>query len=494
MATNSHIPAPVLGAGDHDSALHARILVTDDRPEMLYAIEIALGRRFECEFAGSVTEARGKLATKKFKLAICDVHAAGEQAMALAEEILVEHPETAVVLVTGEDDPRVADRAFAIGVHGYLVEPLRPGQLLITVMNGLRWRDLEIAKTAHARNLLGQFQTIIDRAPIPIYAKDRAHRYIVANIKADELVGVERGGSIGKTDSELMDPGAAAEARSGDRSVLAGGAALEIDEEMLIAGVERTFHTVKFPLLGDAGEVSAVGGLSIDITPQRDAIRLRDELAASQSEAIDELRVSREETVERLVRALGHHDVSTGLHVARIGELASRLASRLGLPPGKIELLRLAAPMHDVGKIGIPEEILRKPGSLTEAERREMERHALIGYQILSDSKSELLRMAATIALTHHERYDGTGYPRGLVGEQIPIEGRVTAVADVFDALLSDRVYRPAMSPDEVKAFMTKGRGTHFDPLVIDALLADFGGCVSSRPSRPPGARADART
>lgn len=486
MAISTDTPAEKLATDEHDSAARARVLVTDDRPEMLAAIDTALGDRFECEFTGTVDGARKKLLGKEFKLAICDVHAAGEQAMALAEEILREHPETAVVLVTGEDDPRVADRAFALGVHGYLVEPLQPGQLLITVMNGLRWRDLERGKAAHARNLLEQFQTIIDRAPIPIFAKDQALRYVIANAKADEIAGLERGGSIGRTDEDLMDPAAATAARRGDRSVLDGAPAFEVDEDMEIGGVERTLRTVKFPLLDEGREITAVAGLSIDITPQRDAIRLRDELAASQQEAIEELRLSREETVERLVHALSLRDSTTGDHVIRIGRLAAYLANRLGLPAGQVELLRLAAPMHDIGKIGTPDDILLKPGPLTAAERREMERHAEVGHAILADSQSELLRMAARIALTHHERYDGTGYPRGLAGEAIPIEGRITAVADAFDALLSERSYQAAMPVDQAKVLIAEGRGGQFDPDVVDALLADLDGSLTARSHGSP--------
>jgi response regulator RpfG family c-di-GMP phosphodiesterase len=479
MSSTSKIPAVASRSRVRGGARRARILVTDDRPAMLRAIDLALGDRYRCEFAGSVAKARRKLRTELFELALCDVHAAGEQAMALAEEILQEHPRTAVVLVTGEDDPEVADRAFALGVHGYLVEPLRPGQLLITVINALRWRELEIGKAAHARNLQEQFETLIDAVPIPIYAKDRAGHYVVANARADELAGQPHGGTIGKTDAQIMSPGAAAEARAGDLEVIRRRVAVEVDEEMLIGGAERTFHSIKFPLVDETGGVVAVGGISIDFTAQREALRLRDELAVSQGDAIEELRLSREETVERLVRALSRHDLSTGEHIVRIGKLAERLAARLGLPAEQVELIRVAAPMHDVGKIGTPPEILRKPGALTEAERREMERHAEFGQEILSGSGSELLRMAATIALTHHERYDGSGYPRGLRGEQIPIEGRITAVADVFDALLSERSYRPAMPLETVLGMMEQGRGTQFDPAVVDALFGDLDACLA---------------
>jgi putative two-component system response regulator len=131
--------------------------------------------------------------------------------------------------------------------------------------------------------------------------------------------------------------------------------------------------------------------------------------------------------------------------------------------------------MHDVGKIGIPAEILRKPGPLTAEERTDMERHTVIGHSIFSHFESELSQIAARIALTHHEHYDGTGYPNGLVGEEIPLEGRLTAVADVFDALLSDRSYRSALPVDEAIAVMKEGSGAHFDPEIVGILLDHIG-------------------
>ena len=137
--------------------------------------------------------------------------------------------------------------------------------------------------------------------------------------------------------------------------------------------------------------------------------------------------------------------------------------------------------MHDVGKIATPDEILQKPGPLTIEERAVMELHTGVGHQILDGSESELLRMAATVALTHHERWDGGGYPQGLQGEEIPIEGRIVAVADVFDALLSDRCYRPAMSLEEAVTMMREGKGTHFDPRVAAVLLDNLEEVLSLR-------------
>ena len=181
-----------------------------------------------------------------------------------------------------------------------------------------------------------------------------------------------------------------------------------------------------------------------------------------------ELEVSREEMIRRLAWAIEFRDTATGRHTERMGRYCFVLARRLGLDEERCELIRVASGLHDIGKIAIPDSILLKAGELTLEERRLAERHTVIGHTILAGSASPLLELAATIALAHHEWFDGAGYPNGLTGEEIPLEGRIAAVADVFDALTSDRPYRPARSADEAFAVMTSGRGTQFDPLLLD--------------------------
>jgi putative two-component system response regulator len=184
-----------------------------------------------------------------------------------------------------------------------------------------------------------------------------------------------------------------------------------------------------------------------------------------------------------LTKAIELHDSSTGDHVDRMAAVAAFLAAEIGLDPDRVELLRAAAPMHDVGKIGIPAELLCKPGPLSAEERRAMELHTLLGHKIFAHFESELSGTAASIALTHHERFDGSGYPNGLVGEEIPLEGRITAVADVFDALLSDRSYRPALPLEEALRVMKDGRGSQFDPLIVDVLLGHLDQALEIRRS-----------
>jgi PAS domain S-box-containing protein len=451
---------------------------------MLQLVDRALGKRYRCEFATSVSQAHKKLASTDFHLALCDLQMQGGAGLALAEEITEEHPETAVVLVTEKDDPEVARQAFGLGghgVHGYLVKPFWPGQLLITAMNALRRRELENFESAHRLNLEERRQAIIDMAPMPVYVKDEDLRYVFANAQADDLAGRERGQLLGQTDEAIMGPDALAHTRIVDRRILERGTTYKADETLEIGGVERTFETVKFPLLDESGRATAVCGISTDITAQKEALQLRDELSAAQQQAIDELRSSRLETVERLARAIEFHDSSTGQHVTRMAVIAAFLGSQLKLDAEFVQLLREAAPMHDVGKIGTSEEILRKPGPLTAAERKEMERHTVVGHEILAGSQSQLLQIAAVIALTHHEHFDGTGYPRGLAGEEIPLEGRISTVADVFDALLSDRCYRSALSVTDSVEVIRDGRGTHFDPQIVDLLINGLDEALSLR-------------
>jgi putative two-component system response regulator len=177
------------------------------------------------------------------------------------------------------------------------------------------------------------------------------------------------------------------------------------------------------------------------------------------------------ETIARLSLAAEFRDDETARHLERMSLYCSVLADRAGLSTVRRHLIRLASIMHDVGKIGIPDRILLKPGPLDESEMAQMQRHCEIGHQILDGSDSELLQVASLIALTHHEWFDGSGYPNHAASDEIPIEGRIAAIADVFDALTNDRVYRKAFPLNLAVATMREGRDTHFDPDLLDVFF-----------------------
>ena len=186
-------------------------------------------------------------------------------------------------------------------------------------------------------------------------------------------------------------------------------------------------------------------------------------------ERTQELEEARIEILERLAHAAEFRDDTTGQHTQRVGLTAVRIAHVLNLPEDQVELIQRAAPLHDVGKIGIPDPILLKPSKLTNEEFEIMKTHTTIGAKILSGSRFPLLKMAEEIALTHHERWDGAGYPQGLKEHAIPLAGRIVAVADSFDAMTNDRPYRKALSPRETWAILSDGAGTQWDATVIEA-------------------------
>lgn len=208
----------------------------------------------------------------------------------------------------------------------------------------------------------------------------------------------------------------------------------------------------------------------LEATVQDRTVELRRTLVHLQ-EAEHALREAHEETVHRLMRAAEFRDNETAQHIVRMSRFCELLARASGMNAEECELMRLASPMHDIGKIGTPDHILLKPGRLSAEAFQTMKQHAEIGYRILHGTGMPILRLGASIALTHHEKYDGSGYPRGLAGEAIPLEGRITAVADVFDALTSRRVYKPAYSVEESVALMREQRGRHLDPVLLDRFL-----------------------
>jgi putative two-component system response regulator len=325
-----------------------RVLVVDDEEPIrrLIARTVTSDGQLEAETAANAADARARLDEREFALVICDVNMPGESGLELTLWIRGNHPDVAVLMASGVDDPELAKSVIELGAYGYLVKPFKRHEVQINVANALQRRALAL--------------------------ENREHRLLL---------------------------------------------------EQRVA--ERT----------------------------------------------EELRQSQEETIRRLSLAIDFRSRETGEHVERISEGAGVLSRELGLEPDHAELVRMAAPLHDVGKIGMPDEVLLKPGPLTPDERSEMELHAEVGYRLLTGSGSELLETAATIAWTHHERWDGTGYPRGLAGEEIPVEGRIVAVLDVFDALTHDRVYRPAMDLDTAVGIIRDGRGRHFDPQVVDLFL-----------------------
>ena len=226
------------------------------------------------------------------------------------------------------------------------------------------------------------------------------------------------------------------------------------------AGDKLYTSTLFFPITDIYGNIIEHLQVMHDVT---DIIKLNEEIVDTQKEVV------------MTMGAIGEtRSKETGQHVKRVAEYSYLLAKLYGMSEEKASLLKQASPMHDIGKVGIPDDILNKPGKLTNEEFEIIKMHSELGYEMLKHSKREILKTAATIAYTHHEKYDGSGYPNALLGEEIPIEGRITALADVFDALGHDRVYKKAWPLEEILDLFTKERAKHFDPNLIDLFFANL--------------------
>lgn len=255
--------------------------------------------------------------------------------------------------------------------------------------------------------------------------------------------------------------------------LLKSGYWIEQDEESIKWPLEATAIRVKGEDLLLLSHIKqSFDSMQDKMQKARNELLVKEQLELEVYKRTQQIRAREEEIAIRLVNASGFRDEETGMHIRRIGLYSAAMAEELGWPQTKVDEIKLAAPMHDVGKIGIADEILKKPGRLTAAEFTSMKEHSRIGYEMLAGSNIPMLDIAAIIAHSHHEKYDGTGYPNGLKGEEIPIQARIVAIVDVYDALTHKRVYKEAYAEDEVFEVMSGMAGNHLDEKLYDIFLS----------------------
>ena len=439
-----------------------RVLVVDDEISVRRLIaRMVKTTGHPVDTASSAAEAKEGLAAQEFALVICDLRMPGETGASLASWIREEHPDVAVLIATASNDSDMADAAIASGAYGYLTKPFKQNEVAINVVNALRRRRLEIENRDSRDEFENRFRKLVEQLPAIVYlweaGADGQCYYVSPAIEPVLGYAVEEWLADPQLWARRLHPEHRDRVVAEELRCREGGADLDCDYRMLAKDGHVVWIRDKAVAIREAGSPHHLQGLMYDVSAEK--------------EAQASLRRSHEETIRRLSRAAEFRDDETGAHIERMSHYCELIAARLGLEPELRERLRIASPMHDVGKIGVADAILLKPGPLDADQRAEMQRHPDIGYGILAGSGAELLDLAATIAWTHHEHFDGSGYPRGLAGEEIPLEGRIAAVADVFDALTSDRVYRAAFSCDEAFVIMRAERGSQFDPCVLDAFL-----------------------
>ncbi|HEU4665028.1 MAG TPA: DUF3369 domain-containing protein [Dokdonella sp.] len=492
-----------------DAAPTWKILIADDEPEVHDVTRLVLGsfrfadRKLEFLSAHSATEARRELERHPdVAVLLLDVVMESEQAgLALVRSIREElgNPFVRIVLRTGQAGQAPEHEVIAAyDINDYKEKTeLTASRLATTMYSALRaYRDMR-AIEAHRIGL----ENVI-RSSARIFARRDTRDF--ANAVLDqlvELVGLERGALYCTIDRrQEADPERfRIAATSGDYRRLQHDDADEALPPAIVATMRDAYRdkrhqfgrdhyvlhfidshqTESLLFVGEAWNLSPLDYKLVElfctnVSIAFDNLHLNDELLSSQLEM-----------VYLLAGAAETRSQETANHVHRVGLLAEMLGHALGLPEATCETLRYAAPLHDIGKIGIPDTILNKPGPHTPEEAVIMRTHAELGARLLGNSNRPVLRLAAEIAASHHENWDGSGYPNGLAGDAIPIGGRITMVADVFDALGSKRCYKDPWDPVRIRAFMLEQRGTKFDPDVVDRLFERWDEALALRRELP---------
>jgi putative two-component system response regulator len=324
------------------------------------------------------------------------------------------------------------------------------------------------AERRQAAEKVARLAALVDASSEAIMSSDQDGVITTCNPAAEKLYGYSELEIIGQPASVLCPPDGRLEQRRMMQAAMRGDATVECDTQRQRKDGSLIEVSVMLSRIMEAGSFRGYCAVTRDITGR---VRSRDQLEETVRDRTYELFRSRAETLKSLALAAEYRDYDTAEHTQRVGERAALLARRLGLPAGRVKLMRQAAPLHDVGKIGIPDHILLKPSALTEEEYGMMKEHTVLGSRLLARSDNEVLRLGESIALTHHERWDGNGYPVGLAGEEIPISGRIVGVVDAFDAMTRDRPYRAARSVDHALAEIARHSGTQFDPQVAAKFL-----------------------
>jgi len=443
-----------------------KILYTEDDNSIIEFVKILFKKqkKLDVTFVSNGKEALKLYTTQKFDLVITDMIMPVMNGFDLIKAIRKIDEEQIIVIVTGLDSKEDLIQAIELRVNYFIDKPIKPKKFNEILKQSIklvkRKRDLELSNS-----LLFQYKNAIDSSAI-VSKSDVNGNITYANDKFCDISKYSYNELIGQNHSIVRHESMSNSLFKNMWDTITAKKQWQgIIKNRAKDGEEYIMNSVIIPILDTNNEIMEYMSIRYDITELE---HYKDDLKKKLDIAVKDI-VDTQKEVVFTMGAIGEtRSKETGNHVKRVAEYSYLLAILHGIDEEEAEVLRLASPMHDIGKVGIPDNILNKPGKLTFNEFEIMKTHSTLGYEMLNGSSREILRTSAIVAYEHHEKWNGTGYPRGLSGKDIHIYGRITAICDVFDALGSDRCYKKAWKLDKILELFKEFKGEHFDPTLVD--------------------------
>jgi PAS domain S-box-containing protein len=445
-----------------------RVLYAEDDQEIQRIFKEILTVYFkEVQCASDGAEAMTLFDAQGADIVITDVNMPKVDGLALAEHIKTTSPHTPILIISAYSDYEMLSRAIEIGVDGYILKPIRVENLTAQIDKVVEKLNLT-HKTLRYEKLLSEYKEAIDRSAI-VSKTDPTGHITYTNEAFSEISQYGPEELLGKPHNIIRHPDMPAAAFEDLwRTIKAKKPWRGIVKNRKKDGGSYYVKTLVNPVLNEKGEVEEYIAIRHDITELES---YRQDLEARLRESVEEIVQTQKEVVFTMGAIGERRSKETGLHVKRVATYSCMLARLFGMDEQQAQLLKDASPMHDIGKVGIPDSVLNKPGPLNQEEWAVMKSHPRLGYEMLKHSGRDILKAAAIISHEHHERWDGKGYPRGIKEEEIHIFGRITAIADVYDALGHDRVYKKAWPVKKILALFEEEKGKQFDPVLTALFL-----------------------